>query len=69
MNLSPTLTIDVDSDPGAWATAIAHTPSLSGMVARQHEIAGSGLPAAREGAAGVVPLSGSRRADPGSRAL
>lgn len=26
---SPTLTIDTDSDPGAWETAIAHTPRLA----------------------------------------
>lgn len=26
---NPTLTIDTDSDPGAWETAIAHTPHLA----------------------------------------
>ena len=29
---SPTLTIDDHSDPGAWATAIAHTPHLAAQV-------------------------------------
>lgn len=29
---SPTLTIDTESDPGAWATAIAHTPHLAAQL-------------------------------------
>lgn len=29
---SPTVTIDTDSDDGAWATAIAHTPHLQAQI-------------------------------------
>lgn len=31
-NAPPNLTIDDQSDPGAWATAIAHTPHLAAQV-------------------------------------
>lgn len=34
---SPTLTIDTESDPGAWATAIAHTPHLASQLRANDE--------------------------------
>lgn len=56
--MSATVTIGTDSEPGAWARAIRHTPRLAAQV---HEITG-GAPLSPVGAGaaeGCPPLSSS----------
>ncbi len=62
--MSPTLTIDAISAPGAWARAIAHTPQLA---ARDTEITRGAPPLSptRAGEAEVPPTANT--ASPGDQ--
>ncbi len=65
--MSPTLTIDADSAPGAWACAISHTPHLAAQVSEFTRRA-SPLSLSRAGEAEALPPAFSVSPDLSGRA-